>query len=359
MFCIAAFIVLCICGAFSATYREPARKAWHCVLRRVTFRPCDINFSEEMKGKLIGKLILVHPRLARFLDRWIDWFAWVFVALSVWSLAAVLLAGINFLVYDTCNPQHSEDCSLSGEACSINTYTPTFWESIRQGHALVWFGNEADTLRNTFGMLPARFRTWHPENYLSSDNSWYHPFDPTKPVALEIVDPGCHACASLFGNIKTAGFEDRYNLTYIAYPIPDAKSLFHYKFINSYLIATWLEAIKEVAPQRATSNIAPDWRLLERIYTGSDASGAKWQESFNLRYDPDQARAILAGFCRDFGYSEGQVEQIRQRASSEEVAGKLRAHKAVVEQKIRTVKIPTIFFGGRRYDRVVPVERLK
>jgi hypothetical protein len=269
------------------------------------------------------------------------------------------LTGVNLLVYDTCNPQHSEDCSLSGEACSINSYTPTFLESVRQGHPQVWFDNEADTLRNTFAMLPSRFRTWHPEGFLSSDNSWYHPFDPAKPVALEVVDPGCHACASLFGNIKTARFEDRYNLTYIAYPIPDAKAWSHYKFINSYLIAAWLEAMKQVSPARASSNVAPDWRLLERIYTGSDARGAKWQESFNLRYDPDQAREILAGFCLDFGYSEGQVEQIRRLASSEEVAGRLRAHKAVVEQKIRTVKIPTIFFGGRRYDRVVAAERLK
>ena len=31
-------------------------------MRRITFRPCDINFSEEMKGKLLGKIILVHRR---------------------------------------------------------------------------------------------------------------------------------------------------------------------------------------------------------------------------------------------------------------------------------------------------------
>ena len=104
MFCIAAFVVLFICGIFSAAYRKLARKAWHCVLRRITFRPCDINFSEEMKGKLLGKIILIHPRLARFLDRWIDVFAWIFAILSIWSLAAVSLAGLNLLIYDTCDP---------------------------------------------------------------------------------------------------------------------------------------------------------------------------------------------------------------------------------------------------------------
>lgn len=359
MFCIAAFVVLFICGIFSATYRESARKAWHCVLRRVTFRPCDINFSEEMKGKLIGKMILVHPGLARFVNRWIDLFAWAFVALSVWSLASVALTGVDLLVYDTCNPGHPENCSLSGEACSISTDTPGFWQSVFQGHPIVWFTSEVDTLENTFSMLPSRFRTWRPENYISSDNTWFHPFDPAKPVALEIVDPGCHACASLFGNIKAAGFENRYNLTYIAFPIPDAKSWSHYKFMNSNLVAAWLEAMKQIAPAHPTSDVPPDWRLLERMYTGSDPQGLRWQESFNLRYDPDQAGTVLAQFCRDFGYSDAQIEQLRVLAASPEIGARLSAQKAVVEQKIRTVKIPTIFFGGRRYDRVLSADRLK
>jgi hypothetical protein len=44
MFCIAAFIVFATLAIFSASFRPLAAKAWHCVLRRVTFRPCDISF---------------------------------------------------------------------------------------------------------------------------------------------------------------------------------------------------------------------------------------------------------------------------------------------------------------------------
>jgi hypothetical protein len=359
MFCIAAFVVLLVCGIFSAAYRDLARKAWHCVVRRVTFRPCDINFSEEMKGKLLGKIILVHPRLARFLDRWIDVFAWIFIVLSVWSLASVSLAGLNLLIYDTCDPQHSEDCSLSGDACSISSYTPGFWESLRHGQPLQWFATEAGTLGNTVRLIPARFRTWKPESYLSADNTTYRRFDPGKSWALEIVDPGCHACASLFANIKTAGFENRYNLTYMVFPIPDATTWSRYKFMNSYLIATYLEAMKQVVPAHPTGNVPPDWQLLERIYTGADAAGVKWQQRFNLSFDPDRARRVLGEFCADFGYSEDQVEQIAKLAVSKEVAARLRAHQAIVERQIRTVKIPTILFGGRRYDRVLPPARLK
>jgi hypothetical protein len=359
MFCIAAFVVLFICGIFSAAYRKLAKKAWHCVVRRITFRPCDINFSEEMKGKLLGKIILIHPRLARFMDRWIDVFAWVFAILSVWSLAAVSLAGLNLLIYDTCNPQHPEDCSLSGDACSISSYTPGFWESVRQGHPVQWFVTGADMFGNTVRLIPARFRTWKPENYVTADNTSYRHFDPAKPWALEIVDPGCHACADLFANIKTAGFEDRYNLTYLAFPIPDPASWSGYKFMNSYLIAAYLEAMKQVVPAHASGNVPPDWRLLERIYTGTDPTGVKWQQRFNLNFDPDQARRVLGEFCIDFGYSPDQRDQIAGLAKSEQVAARLRAHKAIVERQIRTVKIPTILFGGRRYDRVLAPRQLQ
>ncbi len=359
MFCIAAFVVLFVCGIFSAAYRKLARKAWHCVVRRLTFRPCDINFSEEMKGKLLGKIILIHPRLARFLDRWIDVFAWMFAILSIWSLVAVFLAGLNLLIYDTCDPQHSENCSLSGEACSISSYTPGLWELTRQGHPLQWFATEADTLGTTVSLIPARFKTWKPEEYVSADNTTYQPVDPAKPWALEIVDPGCSACAKLFANIKTSGFENRYNLTYMAFPIPDATSWSGYKFMNSYLLATYLEAMKQVTPAHPTGDIPPDWRLLERIYTGVDSEGVKWQQRFDLKFDPDEARRVLGEFCRDFGYSDEQREQIAQLAMSKEIADKIQTHKFVVEKQIRTVKIPTIIFHGRRYDRVVAPDQLK
>jgi hypothetical protein len=359
MFCIAAFVVLFICGIFSAAYRDMAKKAWHCVLRRVTFRPCDINFSEEMKGKLIGKIILVHPRLARFVDRWIDLFAWVFAGLSIWSLAMVSMAGLNLLVYDTCNPAQAENCSLSGDACSISSYVPGFWELVRQGQPQQWFVTEAKTLSETIGLVPVRFRTWKPEEYISAGSRTYRPVDPAKGWALEIVDPGCHACADLFANIKASGFENRYNLAYLAFPIPDKTNWSGYKFMNSYLIATYLEAMKQVTPAHPSSDVPADWRLLETIYTGTDSAGVKWQERFNLKFDPDQTRRVLGEFCSEFGYSDKQREEIAKLAVSKEIAERLSAQKVIVEQRIHTVKIPTILFGGRRYDRVLTPRQLK
>jgi len=83
MFCIAAFIVFLFLGIFSVRYRKLAKKAWSCVARKLTFRPCEIGFKEDAKNILIGKLILTKPKLAKFLDKWIELFATIFVILSI------------------------------------------------------------------------------------------------------------------------------------------------------------------------------------------------------------------------------------------------------------------------------------
>jgi len=129
--------------------------------------------------------------------------------------------------------------------------------------------------------------------------------------------------------------------------------------MNSYLIATYLEAMKQVVRAHPTTDVSPDWRLLETIYTGADAKGVPWQQEFDMNFDPAEARRTLSEFCGDFGYSTEQRDRIVRLASSKEVAARLRSNKAIVEEQIRTVKIPTILFGGRRYDRVVAPEKLK
>lgn len=356
MFCIAAFIIFAILGIFSASYRSLAKKAWKCTLRKMTFRPCDINFQEEAKAKLLGKFIITKPRLARFLDRWIGVFASIFVILSVWSLLVVFNSGLNLLVYDTCNPNNAESCSLAGEACGVASGKPGFWVSLKEGQVLMWAKDSVLTLGETITMIPNRFKEWNPNEFVSESNTYYKTYDSSKPVALEIIDPSCKFCAKLFGNIKDTGFADRYNLTYLVYPIPDKKQTGEYRFPHSRMIASYLEAVK-IYPQ-SSLNTPVDWLILERIFTEKDSDNVDYQIKFNTMYSAREAEDVILAWLMEFGYSKEDRDKIQKIANSEEVKSRLANQKEIVEDKIQTIKIPTIMFDGRRYDRAVGPEKL-
>ena len=79
MFCIVAFIVLSILGIFSAANRRLAKEALDCVLRRITFRPCNTGFDEKMKAKILGKVIMRSEKLASFINKRFEILAWAFL----------------------------------------------------------------------------------------------------------------------------------------------------------------------------------------------------------------------------------------------------------------------------------------
>lgn len=356
MFCIAAFIIFAILGIFSASYRSLAKKAWKCTLRKMTFRPCDINFQEEAKARILGKLIITKPRLVKFLDRWIGTFASIFVILSIWSLIVVLNSGLNLLVYDTCNPNNAESCSLAGDACGIASGKPGFWLSVKEGQMLPWAKDGVLTFGETITMIPNRFKEWDPKEFISDSGSYYKPYDASKPVALEIIDPSCKFCAKLFGNIKDTGFTDRYNLAYLVYPIPDGKQANGYRFPHSRMIASYLEAVKRYPI--SSGGTPADWQILERIFTGKDSDNIDYQIKFNTIYSTREAEDVIISWLKDIGYSEGELDRIQQAANSDEVRSSLADQKDIVENTIKTIKIPTIMFDGRRYDRAIGPEKL-
>jgi hypothetical protein len=356
MFCIAAFIIFGILGVFSARYRSLAKKAWSCVWKKITFRPCDISVQEEMKSRLIGKFVLTRPRLARFIDRFAGVFSWAFVILSVWSLFVVVNSGLNLYVYDTCNPDNPESCSLSGGSCGINSGKPNFWLSLKHGQILTWAKDEVITFGETVSRIPNRFKTWSPVEYVSEINTYYKPFEKNKPVALEIIDPSCKFCAKLFSNIKVSGFENKYNLTYLVYPITDTNQPNGYRFPHSKLIASYLEAVKLI-PLKKTG-VTADWQILEKIFTEKDTDNVLFQIKFNTVYSEQEAKSVIVKWLKELGYSDAEIEKITILASSEEVKNIIKKQKDIVENEIKTIKIPTIMFDGRRYDRAVGPEKL-
>ncbi len=357
MFCIAAFIVFAVLAIFSASFRPLAAKAWHCVLRRVTFRPCDISFGEELKGKLVGKLVFTHPRLARFLNRWIDWLSFAFVILSVWSLLYVANAGLNLWVYDTCNPSNAESCSLSGEACGVDQESLGVIQAAREHRLGEWAAGPFVRFGEAISRIPDRLKTWNAQEYLGPTATYYRPLDPSKPTALEIIDPSCKFCKKLTGNLLAAGVFDRENVSYLLYPIPKAGTG-GYKFPHSYLMASYIEATKTVPLSRGNRSVSPDWQLLEKIFAAGSGTGTDLQTKFVMGFTRGDAELMLRSLLRDIGFSPDEVETISHRAMSQDIRDRLAAQKTIVERDVRTIKIPTLLFGGRRYDRVVGTDTL-
>lgn len=356
MFCIAAFIVFAVLAAFSASYRPLAAKAWHCVLRRVTFRPCDINFSEELKGKLLGKLVFTHPRLARFLNRWIDWLAFVFVALSIWSLFYVAYAGLNLWVYDTCDPRNVESCSLGGEACGIGQEKLGFIQAIDESRLGEWVTGPYVRFAETVSRIPDRLKQWDPKEYVGPTATYYHPLEEAKPYVLEIIDPGCKFCKKLTGNLKAAGIMEAKNVSYLLYPIPKVGTG-GYKFPHSHFIASFIEAVKLVP---LSTDPPADWQLLGQLFADPvDPSDIDLQTNINIGMVRQDVVETLRELLRDIGYSSAQIRQIESLAESEAVQHSLEEQKFIVEDRIRTIKIPTLLIDTRRHDRVVDVEHLR
>lgn len=353
MLCILSFFVFAILGIFSASHRELAKKAWYCLVRKIQFKPCDINFNEELKGKMLGKLIFTHPRLGSFLYKWADVLSIIFVVLSIWSLWAVVRSSVYLIAYDTCDPYSEQGCSLAGDSCAINVASISFIDAVKTGTTIDWVTLRVTTFGEAITRIPNRLKSWDPASFIDASASYYLPYDATKPTALEIIDPSCKFCAELFANIKTAKTYDRHNLTYIAYPIPNSDG---YRFPHSYLITSYLEAVKHHPLTVATT--PADWQILERIFTGRDEANTLYQEKFNVVYDTTQAEATLRQFLADMGYAPETMELITMTAHSDAVAQAIAAHVAIVENEIQTIKIPTIMINGRRYDRLIGPEKL-
>jgi len=356
MFCIAAFIILAIISIFSASHRKLAKKAWSCTLRRVTFRPCDTSFKEETKSKILSRVANRNPKMVKAADIGIEVASFIFVILTVWSLLTALNSGLDLFVWGTCNPSQASSCSLTSETCSIDKAQTSFWEYTKQGKPYMWFVDGVTGVANTIANIPTRLKHWEATDYLPQNATYYNKKDDSKPTAIEIVDPGCSVCGHLFKNIKSAGFEDRYNLTYIAYPIKNPYEAGKYKFANSYTITSYLEAIK--LNELKDLKTPADWQILERIFTWKTDNGLIYQVKINNSMDKDQVVSLLHDWLSNIGYIAEQITKIDEDATSQKVKDIINNNYNIVENKVKTVKIPTIIFNGQRHDGLIDSKNL-
>jgi len=103
MFCIAALVVFAIMGIFSATHRQYAKRALDCVFRRVTLRPCNTGFREEVKSKILARLLNRSVWSAKIFNKYFEVFAWIFMILMVWSTVWSIRGAYNYYLYGSCN----------------------------------------------------------------------------------------------------------------------------------------------------------------------------------------------------------------------------------------------------------------
>ena len=344
MVCIAAFIVLAVLSLSLPIVRifnkkkadsiwKNLKAAWGCVGRRVTFRPCDTSFKQDIERAILKKVLRKNPKLIKPAKVGIEIVAALIIIVTIWSLLTVVKSGLALYVYGTCDIRTPSACSLSNtEACTIETTSTS-------GAVVDWFTDWGEV----FSALPARMTTWNASDYIPSGGSAYTARESNDlPVAIDIFDPGCIVCNQSYHAQKATGFMDRYRVYVIPYAIPSENG---YRFANSHLVSQYIEAI------RGQHESVNEWTIIERLFTGRDEVEKRdYQSAFNTVYSADKAEEVLLSWLNDAGLSLEQQEAIKNRAHSTDIADKLAANKHLVEDTIKTKRIPTMLYDGRRHE---------
>ncbi len=357
MLCIVAFFVVLVLSAVSAKYRKLLGRAWGCFSRRVTFRPCDSTFREEIKDSLLAPVALRSPRLVGPASVGIEVVAWVMMASLVISLYIVARSMLYLGVYGTCDKVDPVACSLSStQGCGIGAAQPTFTQSLLRGDVVAAFGNEATDIADAVAAIPGAFRTWDATDYVIPAASYDGGFREGLPTALEVIDPGCQFCAKLVGAVEGSQFAEKHNITYIVYPI--GKGLVP-RFQHSPLVAQYLTAVRLLETERGVNAANPtDWFILKQMFTGVRPDGTGWQVWFNETASEPEAEAQLHAWLAEAGYEAAAVAEVAEFAASDEVDEAIVAGMRVVDDEIRTVTIPSLVAGGKLYKGAIEADAL-
>ncbi|MBI4173542.1 MAG: hypothetical protein HY519_02365, partial [Candidatus Aenigmarchaeota archaeon] len=114
--CLIALPILLVLGIFSAKYRQLARQAIDCAIRKVTFRPCDLTLEQKLKKMVFGSIMRHNHRLALFVFGNFERLSLAFGLLMLLSVAGVGVGLYNLAAYGNCNgPNTSAFCVFSPE----------------------------------------------------------------------------------------------------------------------------------------------------------------------------------------------------------------------------------------------------
>lgn len=354
MVCIAAFIILILVGVIVAflsifnrelgrKYLKLLKKSWYCFSRRISFRKCDTNFSDDVKSILLRKVVIKKPKLVKPLAHVIEVTSILVVIITAWSLVEGLKAGLALWTLGTCNVNQPANCALGSEICSL------------EETKLNWFEEWGEIL----GAIPDRVKNWNAEEYFVEPMPELNKTDASA-VALDVFDPGCAVCMQSYKNqLKDEEFLKTHKIYLMIYPI--ALSDGSYKFKNSGIIAKYFHALTLLAgDEKDTSQdssiealpeklVGFDLRLLNRIFTEENSEGVNYQSAFNNDYSNEAAEKEIKAWLKEWGLSDEEVMAVAKEANSDAVKNRMEKIKTVVENEIKPKGIPTLIYNGKKH----------
>ncbi len=374
MVCIAAFIILAIIGVFVAAisifrpkvgkaYLKLLKKSAGCLGKKVRLQKCETGFKDDVKNTLLSRVVIRHPKWLKPLSVIIEILAVVIVVVFVWAVVTAIKSLLALAVLGTCNVTKAESCALGAEVCSIDESEPDgFFEEIGR-----WFTEWGEI----FEAIPDKFREYKAEDYDLSyisagensdndsdngnaddssdseatggdadDDNTDAGEDAEKPVAVEILDPGCIVCAKSYKAQKTAGFAENYTLRIVPFAIQGADDT--YKFKNSEILVRYILAAEEY---RQGLGIV----ILEHVFYDKNEDGIAYQDLMNEDFSREEATRAVNEWLREAGIHSAEREKIGETAMSEEITAKMRKNREIVENQIKVKGIPTMIYDGTRH----------
>ena len=132
--CVIALIVFGILGIFSATHRAVAKEAMDCVLRKMTFRPCNTGLDKRLKMIVSMKFMKHHKGLGKFVHKHFESISSALMVIFILSFLFSAIGMYNFWAYGNCNgPNSSEFCVYNPETYSNTNFLAWLFPNTPEG----------------------------------------------------------------------------------------------------------------------------------------------------------------------------------------------------------------------------------
>lgn len=343
MVCIAAFIILAIIGVFIAiisifkpkigkAYLKALKKAWGCLWKKVRLQKCETGFKDDVKNTLLSRAVIKHPKWIKPLSILIEVLSVIIVVVAVWAILTAIKSLLALWALGSCNVSTPSACTLGAEVCSIDESEPK--------NPIEAFGRWFSEWGEIFEAIPDKFRTYDPSDYNFSYISANPGIDADKPIAIDILDPGCSVCMVSYRNQKEAGFFNDYDVHIVPFAIQDEAG--NFKFANSEIIVKYMLAAEQIRSGLAI-------KILDWIFTAKNHDGIYYQDMFNNEYSREEAVLKLESWLAEENINADGIAEIRKIVGYPETTTKMAENREIIENQLKAKGIPEMIYDGARH----------